>query len=317
MGEAKVKRNFVGSDAYMVEQSDIGKALLEQNLTDFTNFDSTINARFVTAFTAKIDAAFTVVKDSAALSPQLQATQTVTEIMQQARDAYNDLMYFVTKKAFKGNQLVIKEFNAKYGTANRSQPTFIAFLETLHGTADKYKTTLLASGCKQALIDSIGTIATHLRNSNTEQEVIKRGRPALTADRILVLNNCYDTLMTIYAAAQQLYKKDAIKKAQFVYRPGSKNDIATSYKGSIAAGSTAVVASLPYNADRTFTLHATTTDWVFGLSVDGNTIIGNSIMVAKGKLLIKLAQAFAPSGDKLICKNTTTVEGQYAVEADR
>ena len=204
-----------------------------------------------------------------------------------------------------------------YSTANRSQPTFTAFLETLHTTAEKYKTTLLASGCKQTLIDSIATIATNLRNSNTEQEVIKRGRPTLTADRIVVLNNCYDTLTIVYAAAQQVYKNDAIKKAQFVYKPSGKNDVATNYTGSVAAGATAIVATLPYNADRAFTLQATDTDLVFGLSADGTTIIGNSFTVTKGSVVIKLGSAFAPNGDKLICKNTTTVDGQYVVEADR
>jgi hypothetical protein len=317
MGEAQLKRNFIGSDAYMVEQSDIGKALLEQNLTDFTNFDGTLDASFVTAFAAKINAAFTVVKDSAVLSPQLKVTQDVVAVMQEGREAYADLMYFVSKKAFKTNKLVIKEFNAKYSTANRSQPSFAAFLQTLHTTAIKYKTELLASGCKQALIDSIATIATNLRGTNTQQELLKRGRPTLTGDRIAVLNTCYDTLMTVYAAAKQVYKKDPIKQAQFVYKPGGKNDVATNYTGNVAAGATAVVATLPYNADRAITLQATNTDLVFGLSTDGTTIVGNSFTVIKGSLVIKLASAFAPSGDKLICKNTTTVEGQYVVEADR
>ncbi len=317
MAVAQLKRNYVGSDAYMVEQSDIGKALLEDNLADFTAFDGTVDATFVTAFAAKINAAFTVVRDSAVLSPQLQATQTVTEVMQQGRDAYNDLMYFVTKKAFKTNPLVVKEFNGDYGKVNRTQPKFAAFLESLHTIADKYKTQLLASGCKQTLIDSIGTIATTLRTTNTQQELLKRGRPTLTADRIAVLNTCYDTLMTVYAAAKQIYKKDPVKQAQFVYKPGSKNDVATNYTGNVAAGATALVAAIPYNADRAFTLQATNTDLVFGLSTDGTTIVGNSFTVAKGSVIIKLASAFAPSGDKLICKNTTTIEGQYVVEADR
>ncbi|MDI9363413.1 MAG: hypothetical protein QM541_00580 [Flavobacterium sp.] len=317
MEDAQLKRNFVGSDAYMAEQSDIGKALLEQNLTDFSNFDGTIDANFVSAFEVTINAALSVIKDSAVLSPQLVATQTVTEIMQQGRDAYNDLMYFVTKKAFKTNDLVVKEFNGNYGKASRTQPTFAAFLESLHSIAGKYKTQLLASGCKQQLIDSIGTIATNLRSSNTTQELIKRGRPTLTADRIVVLNNCYNTLMTVYAAAKQIYKNNPIKQAQFVYKPGGKNDVSTNYTGSIAAGATAVVATLPYNADRAFTLQATNTNLVFGLSADGTTIVGNSFTVTNGSLIIKLSSAFAPSGDKLICKNTTTVEGQYAVEADR
>ena len=112
MAVTQLKRGFLGSDPYMVEQSDICKALLENNLADFTNFDGTINAGFVTAFAAKINAAFTVVKDSAVLSPQLTATETVMAIMQQGREAYTDLMYFVSKKAFKTNKLVIKEFNA-------------------------------------------------------------------------------------------------------------------------------------------------------------------------------------------------------------
>jgi hypothetical protein len=317
MAVAQEKRSYIGSDAYMVEQSDIGKALLEQNLADFTAFDGTLDASFVTAFTTKINAAFTVVKDSAVLSPQLVATQTVTETMQQGRDAYNDLMYFVTKKAFKTNPLVVKEFNGDYGKVNRTQPKFAAFLESLHTIAGKYKTELLASGCKQPLIDSIGTIATNLRSSNTAQEVIKRGRPTLTADRIVVLNTCYDALMTVYAAANRIYKNDPVKQAQFVYKPGGKNDIASNYTGSIAAGATALVATLPYNADRAITLQATNTDLVFGLSVDGTTIVGNSFTVTKGNVVIKLASAFAPNGDKLICKNTTTLEGQYVVEADR
>jgi len=82
-----------------------------------------------------------------------------------------------------------------------------------------------------------------------------------------------------------VYRKDPVKQAQFVYKPGGKNDVASNYTGSVAAGATALIATLPYNADRAITLQATTTDLVFGLSVDGTTIVGNSFTVAKGNVV--------------------------------
>ena len=313
-----IVRNYSGSDSYMVNQCSIAVGILNKDLATFTNYDSTIDVKLADQFQSKINKAFTVVSDSVAIIPQKKATAAVLTAVDEGKNFYDDIIYFVTNKAFPGNKAIAKEFGVgKFKAASSSQVKFTLFLETLHQKAIFYKTELLAAGCSQTLIDNLGKAAQTLNAANVRQEILKRGRPVLTADRIGVLNDCFAVLSIINAAAANIYRNDAARKKQFVYSPASKSQKVTAYQAPIVTGTTETVFNLPYHEERTLTLQSSDADLEFGLSVDGKAFTGNTVKVIANTLIIKKSIDLATVGDYLLCKNDSGQNGMYDVEADR
>ena len=312
------KRIYNGSDAYMVEQAAISKILLTTHLSDFKKFDATLNENFIAIFDAAILAAFTVVKDSTAILPQIEQTQKVQELMKKGQNIYQDIMYFVSRKAFKKNKLVANEFGqAEYKKAKTNQANFALFLKTFYTTATKYKANLVEMGCSESLIDSIELVAISLREENTSQEVLKRNRSSLTFDRITVLNACYEKLALVYEAAQQIYRADLLKKALFVFKPSTKINSGTIFRNEIADNTTDMVFNLPYKEERVLSIRTAGTDLWFGLSNDKQTFIGIPILVPKNEFFIQKMSKFGTEGRFFIVKNETKIASRYVLETDR
>jgi hypothetical protein len=318
MASSVLKRNYIGSDAYMVNQSSIVLGLATPDVKTFTAFDSSIDDKFLDDFKTLIQQAFGVVSDSVAIIPQKNATADVKKAMEKGKDLYENIIYFVTKKAFPGNKTIAKEFGVgKMAIASRSQLKFTLFLETLFQKATIYKTELLAAGCNASYISDLEVAANTLSQANVKQEILKRGRPVLTSDRITLLNKCHAKLSILNAAGQIVYRNVEDKKAQFVFSPAKKTQKVTSYQAPIAPNATEKVFDLPYNSERTLSLRASNATLEFGLSVDGANVIGETVSVAPNNLVIKKSSELSQSGNYLLCINKDTVEGIYDVEADR
>ena len=312
------KRLYNGSDAYMVEQAMVCKQLLADNIEAFKEFDSTLNGNFVQDFAIKIMAAFTVIKDTTAIAPQLEQTRLITELMKKGQDIYQEIMYFVTRKAFKGNKLKANEFGqAMYSKTKTKQAEFIVFMETLHKATLKYTPDLLAVGCQIDLIQSIEGLVNDLREQNSHQEILKRTRLLLTSDRIDTLNECYETLALVFEAARQIYRRDHLKKSLFVFHPSKKSDNPAMYGSEIVGETTQIVYKSAYNENRTVSINTFNTELEFGLSENGIDFVGTTVTVPANEFYIRKMSEFHTKGGYFIVRNHTKKTGKYEIERDR
>lgn len=315
MEPTEIKRAYLGSDAFMTESARVIYNLANDDLANFTAFDSTINAAWMADYLADVEAAETVVADSAISDQQVQTTENVLSQMDLARAKYNEVKYFV-QKAFPDSPATQGEFGLNdYMDARRSESKMIQFLDEMHKAAVKYKTELTDAGYT-AKIGDIQTIRTSLLDKNTTQEVFKKQRPKLTEDRIKILNAAYERLTQVNAAAQIIYVTDYAKQKQFVYNVSTDTSL-QEYEGSVDAGALKTIATLAVSDGAVFTFKNTgTVPLVFCLSTTGN-LEGIQIPIGGGATVSKTAADLNPNAGFLLVKNTdAAVAGSYQITLD-
>ncbi len=316
MNPIPVLRNFTGSDVFMTENARVTHALVNLDLAKFTAFDNTITATSQTQFLAAINAADTVIADSAVVDQMVQTTETVSLAMEKAKVKYNEVKYFV-QKAFSLSPGTQNEFGLNdYAYAKRTDKRMIAFMDEMSKAAVKYQAKLITAGYTAAGVTAIQTIRTELLNANLTQEVFKKQRPKLTEDRIIILNACYSKLSNINAGAQLVYINDFAKQNQFVYNPSS-DSVNQEFTGNVAGGSEVVVAKVPYNEDKVFNFKNTgTTPLVFCLSVN-ETIDGIQFKVLPSSELTKSTFELNENATNLVVRNDDgATVGSYEIEVD-
>lgn len=212
-------RTYSGSDGYMLETSGALHLLFNEDLAAFTAFDSTMDAAFSTAWKAAITAAHDVIPDSLIKDIQAGKTLEVLELMEKAKEKYNEVKFF-SHKVFKNNLPKRNEFGVdSYERARKSQTGMITLLGEMSKTCQKYSEELLAGGFDQAKMDEIETLRIALDEANLEQESYKRGRPTLTLERIQVLNACYDFTRTVMDAAVVVFYNNQVRRRAYVFDP--------------------------------------------------------------------------------------------------
>ena len=217
-------RNYKGSDAFMTQSARVTYDLFVLGMTQFTTFDSTLNAIYAAGYLINIEKAETIVRDSVILGRQMTTSENVYSILDLGRSKYMEIKYFV-QKTFPDSFGTQEEFGFEdYPKARRNQVMMGELLLEMHGVCEKYKIPLLAAGYNQPAIDAILPLREDLIQKNTTQKMTQKLRPKLTEDRINLLNNCYSDMMSIMAAAQLVYAGDYAKQHQFVYRTGGKDD---------------------------------------------------------------------------------------------
>ena len=257
--EAKpVIRMYQGADAFMTEEARVAHGLIMNDLAKFTNFDSTFTPAYMADFLNDIEAADTVVADSAVSDEQRLKTETLNAVMEQARSVYNDVKYFAGK-AFPTSSATRDLFGLNDYEAVRKNPAkMIQFLHEMHNAAVTYQAELLVVGFSKTTTTAILDIREALQQSNTDQKTFRKARPKLTEDRIILLNNCYSKLALLYSAAQLVYKDDYAKRKQFVFLSSSASG-ADDYEGTVPADTVLEIETLAYDPKTSFTFRNTGT----------------------------------------------------------
>ncbi len=133
----ETRRRFNGTDAYMVERAYTIHGQLTADLAEFTAYDSTINAAFLTSFQTAINTALSSGTDETAQDQQAQLTNTVLVTMRDCQKKYGEVKYFA-EKAFPADKALQNEFGTNdYAKARVSQPHMAFFMTTMHGVAVK------------------------------------------------------------------------------------------------------------------------------------------------------------------------------------
>lgn len=220
--EIALKRLFQGTDPEMISTAGAMYHIFYDDLTAFSNFDSTFDAQWAADWHADIEAARQLFSDHLIVSEVAAETEQVNDVMQTARDKWSEIKYFI-KKAFPRDKAMLRVFGAgAYLRARMNQPKMVEFLLGLHTAAVDHSVELINAGYSQDRIDEIETICTSLLNKNDAQNKARRGRPRITAQRIATLNAPYVKMMLVNEAAQIVFMRNAAKRHQYTYRPGMR-----------------------------------------------------------------------------------------------
>jgi hypothetical protein len=309
-----VTRIYTGSDGNMIAKCRTIHSIFLTEVGAFTNFDTTLDVAFGALWLQQIDAAETVVRDSTIIDQQVALTDSVLACMEDCKQKYGDVRFFV-RKAFPKNRSILNEFgNNDYRNAQRNQGKMVLFMDGLLKAATKYTSQLIAKGLSQTEIDEIETKGKALRDANVAQEALKRGRPVLTDDRIEVLNTCYSTSLMVSEAAQRVFVGNASKIKQYKITT-STNKVLKTKTGSIAPGATVVVGVLPTGALSMNIENKGNAGIETGLSIDQINFDGNTSTLANiGKEKIIIAD-LASNGNVVIIRNQSTTEvASYKIE---
>lgn len=204
----QVQRLYKMSDSEVIAFGRMFIGNLENNLSVFTAYDSSINQNFVDQLKADLDAAEQTEDDERVIDQQTQLTDTVNEVLSNCRSHYKLILYFA-KKAFPDNNSIRNEFGENdYLAVRKSQPKMIEFMKKLSGTVVKYKTQLLAKSVSQAQIDKTNTLYNQLSETNYQQDIFKKNRSVKNTRRITGLNVFWNKIALISTLSKIIYEHD-------------------------------------------------------------------------------------------------------------
>ena len=200
------------------------------DLPSFTAFDASIDQPWLDTWADIITTAETYKTDETYRDELREKTQDVEAAMKNAKDAYKELKYFVTK-AFPTNKAVQDQFGFdEYDKARRSDRKLREFMETLFRTATTHTEALLNEevGYTGAKIANLKTMADALSTENEQQEDYKKMQSTVTQTRIENLNAMWTRRQQIAAAAKIIYDENYAKYHQYLLPPseGSPDDFA-------------------------------------------------------------------------------------------
>lgn len=188
--------------------------------------------------------------------------------------------------------------------------------------ANQYATDLLQYGITQSDIIDLGKKIIYffdvIQTPKTKIEIRSSYLQQLETqiqEQDLQLKNIIDPLLGILEFDEPLLFAQ-YKKARSIDQTGSQSSAKT-FSGSVNANSSATVATLSYDVNRTFTFKNTgTTALFFGLSNDGTTVEGVEIEVGAGDQLTRDSADMNDSGDVILVRNADSVTGTYTVDTD-
>ncbi len=309
-----IRRNFSGSDAYLIESGITTKALFDADIASFTGFSTKFDAAYSTAFQAAIDAAFAAGTNETAQDEQAELTHNVVTAMRDCFKKYAEIKFFA-EQAFPGNIERQNQFGTNdYQKARKSQAMMIVFMDTMHTLAQRYKTELIAKGCTQAKIDEILTLRDAYIDANRQQDVSIKLRPGDTRERIITLNDLYFFINTVNSAAQVIWYDNDAKKSAYVYLPSTSTSTIVK-TGNIAAHTNVVVDTVTYRANRNITFTNTgDAPLFFGLATEGDIITGVNVeLPPRGSATLRMDEMLE-DGTLIICANKGDEAGSYEVE---
>jgi len=208
-------RMYSTSDAEMLETADVIAASLNDDIADFTAFDSTLTADYVTTVQGAVGRVKEIKPDNVVIDEMSEWTQKVDAAMKKSSDAYSNLAYFI-RKAFNGNVAVQNQFGLNdYKKIRNNQAKMVLFMETLGDQATAHHDDLVAAGCSEGVITTVSEVATELSESNIGQEKFKKERGVLTQERVKRLNEVYQLLVPLSEAAQIIYRDDPARLSKY------------------------------------------------------------------------------------------------------
>jgi hypothetical protein len=214
-------RTYGIADADMLELAKTKQGFMNEDKQKFTEFDDDFKDPYASNWITAITECEQDLKDVSVVSQMTNLTQAVEAKMEQCRNAYQALKFFV-EKAFPNNKPVWNEFGyAKYEDARKSQAQMIQFMQEVYSIATKYSALLIEKNYAQAKIDALLTLKQELDTANNEQEIFKGGRPTLTQTRVTKLNSVWEITEKVCRAGKIIFVHDKAKYARYTLPAGA------------------------------------------------------------------------------------------------
>ncbi len=222
---SKNDRIYNVADADLIENAEVVKETLPDDLSDFSGFDLNFAADYPLVIANSLTQFYDLKPDMVIVNEQAELTQTVIDSMGACNKAFKTVLFFANK-AFGNNPAVMKQFGSKgIEKARRSQANLTLFMDTLAETAVSYKTQLVAEGCSEEFIDGLAILATNLKTANISQEKFKKERGLITQERVRSLNDIYKLLKPVHEIAQIIYSDDPARLDKYsLPTPKSSNN---------------------------------------------------------------------------------------------
>ena len=219
-------RNYKFSDAKMLVMAKIIIKCFQNDIADFTSFDSNLNISLIDDLSLKIQEV-----EEAPLNKQLrdrlsQKTNLVNQQMDKCRNIIQYSKYFI-ERAFPPHTSKLNEFGYNdYITSKYSTPKMMLFMQVFHVMLLKYKDNLLAAGYSQKLIDEVHITKEKLIVLSNDQQVFKKHKGYLTNERRQAMNKVWEIILHISKAGKIIFENDYGKYSQYViYKTKSKSKI--------------------------------------------------------------------------------------------
>ena len=247
----EAKRDYTISDNAMIQDSNTTIALFGADKADFVAFDSvTFADPFQANWQTAISASENADTDEQYEDQQQAKTSDVETNMQACRDKYATTKYFVLQ-AFPNNKAVQQEFGLDdYDSVRDNQTGLRKFMITMNKAAVKYQAQLTAVGYNNLATAEILTLGQALEDSDTDQEVFKKGRGVATQTRVGTHDTCWGFRTKVAAAAKIIYASNFAKNQQYLLPPSEASGEDVSINGVVRDEDTnAVLAEVKWTID--------------------------------------------------------------------
>lgn len=288
---------------------------------DFLEFQALNPIKFTTQFMNDFRNAIDIViafrDDELVVDEGQELTQTVAQLMEDARKLYKHLKYFI-EEAYSKNEPRKSRFGLdNYEDARKSPINMVAFLTQLHTQATLFQNDLITAGLNPVKIGDILPLRNQLQQANALQKAFSGERQELTQERTALLEIMDSFTQAICKAGKLIFEDNPAKYRQYTIYQTSNTT--TTNVHTISGTSTEV-------AENSNTQLITPTT-VFRIENQGNVALqfycnnslsdaapSNAINLDAGSTVeITAAEIVGTGYNLLIARNETGNAGRYIV----
>jgi len=301
------------SDPDMIEFIKKLIGFLENDLADFTAFDSTIDINFLNALKALAAEAAAIVSDNVVIDEMADYTLVLNHKMEECIELYQTLKYFI-KKAFANVTIQNKLGMNDFAEDSKVHGKMVFFMRDLSENIGNYKTELMAVGCNEPNIDKVSVIYAELDAAHQKQESFKNDRIVITHDRIVKYNELWTETMKVVTPAKIIYKNDLARLKRYLppTRNASKsNDITIAAASQMPAIKKDVFENTILNIENTGNVELS---FFVADNIDSEQPDVSVTIAPEDNHITKAADISNGTYGMLIAKNNTNEEGKFIAE---
>jgi len=301
------------SDPDMIEFIKKLIGFLENDLADFTAFDSTIDINFLNALKALTAEAAAIVSDNVVIDEMADYTLVLNHKMEECIELYQTLKYFI-KKAFANVTIQNKLGMNDFAEDSKVHGKMVFFMRDLSENIGNYKTELMAVGCNEPNIDKVSVIYAELDAAHQKQESFKNDRIVITHDRIVKYNELWTETMKVVTPAKIIYKNDLARLKRYLppTRNASKsNDITIAAASQMPAIKKDVFENTILNIENTGNVELS---FFVADNIDSEQPDVSVTIAPEDNHITKAADISNGTYGMLIAKNNTNEEGKFIAE---
>lgn len=194
--------------ADIVSLGRLKQGFLTADIADFSAFDPSFSATYISAFVAAIDAAEAFPDDETVVDIMTGFTIVRDTKWAECKKAYQRLKFFI-EKAFPTNIAVQNEFGFNdYYESSKTVEKMVRFMYKLYQTAMKYSVQLTQANVSATDITALLTLHDELKEADYKQEEYKNERQKHTQKRGELVEDLYKNYISYVCKAGKIIYAD-------------------------------------------------------------------------------------------------------------